>query len=103
MRRPATRNTVALALMAVLAIGAQARSIDHDEVLRLRRSGELLPLETVQQAALARYPGARVLEIELEEEHGRYVYEFELLVERRVRELEIDARTGAILHDELED
>jgi uncharacterized membrane protein YkoI len=103
MRRLVTLCTTAIALMAALAIGAQAHPIDHDEVLRLRRSGELLPLETVQRAALARYPGARVLEVELEKEHGRYIYEFELLVERRVRELEIDARTGAILHDEPED
>lgn len=96
-------RAAAVALAGLLAAAAQAHPVDHDEVLRLRRSGELLPLETVQRAALERHPGASVLEVELEREHGRYIYEFELLVERRVRELKIDARTGAILKDELED
>jgi uncharacterized membrane protein YkoI len=52
----------------------------------------------------SRYPGSRVLEVELEEEHGRYSYEMEVLTAQGVvRELELDARTGELLQDELED
>ncbi len=53
------------------------------------------------QPALARYPGARLLEAELEEEDDRYVYEIELLTADGVaRELELDARDGRLLKDE---
>ena len=50
--------------------------------LRLRREGLILPLETLIQRAMERYPGARLLEAELEEEDDLYVYEIELLTTR---------------------
>ncbi len=100
-------------LVALLLCGAAAaplaRDLSQDEALRLRRSGELLPFEQVLAIAVGRYPGASILDVELEEEDGRYVYELELLTaadafrEGHVRELEIDARTGAVLQDEAED
>jgi len=45
-----------------------------------------------------------VLEIELDEDHGRTIYEIELLDEQgRVLELEVDAATGEILQQEYDD
>ncbi|MBN0864542.1 PepSY domain-containing protein, partial [Pseudomonas aeruginosa] len=53
---------------------------------------------------LGRYAGARLLEVELEEEDDVYVYEVELLTrDGVVRELELDARNGRILKDEEDD
>jgi len=50
---------------------------------------------------MERYPGASLLEAELEEEDGIYVYEIELLTTDGVaRELELDARDGRLLKDE---
>lgn len=75
-----------------------------DEVLRLRQDGVIQPLESLMQEALGRYPGARLLEVELEEEDDVYVYEVELLTrDGVVRELELDARNGRILKDEEDD
>jgi uncharacterized membrane protein YkoI len=52
------------------------------------------------QQALDRYPGAKLLEAELEEKHDVYVYEVELLTtEGLVRELDLDATTGQLLKD----
>jgi uncharacterized membrane protein YkoI len=100
----ALRCGLAALLLCGIAVGPLARDIDQDEVLRLRRSGQLLPFETVQRIAFERYPGASLLEVELEEEDGRYIYELELLTSGgSVRELEIDARSGELLQDELED
>ena len=51
--------------------------------------------------AMERHPGARLLEAELEEEDGIFVYEIELLTADGVaRELELDARDGRLLKDE---
>lgn len=55
-------------------------------------------------SAMARYPGARLLEAELERNHGRYIYEVELLTASgAVREIELDAATGHLLKDEEDD
>ena len=97
------RQAATLVLL-VLTLGAQARDLDQDEALRLRREGVILPLEQLLQAAMQRYPGAALLEAELEEEDDVLVYEVELLTSQgSVRELELDAQTGRILKDELED
>lgn len=78
-----------------------ARDLDQDAALRLRQEGVIQSLESLIQDALARYPGSTLLEAELEEEDGVYVYEVELLTQGGVvRELELDARNGAILKDE---
>ena len=92
-----------LALLAGCSL-AMARDLDQDEALALRRDGVILPLEQLLQAALGRYPGARLLEAELEEDDDVYVYEVELLTgEGVVREIKLDAASGTLLKDEEDD
>jgi uncharacterized membrane protein YkoI len=64
----------------------------------LRQDGTILPLsELLAREELA---GARVIEAELEYEHGRPVYELELLNENgRVYERYYDAKTGKPIGD----
>ncbi|MCO7517127.1 PepSY domain-containing protein [Pseudomonas guariconensis] len=100
---PRTARYLALALMAACSL-AGARDLDQDEALELRQKGIILPLEQLLESALGRYPGARLLEAELEEKHGRYEYEVELLTPAGVvREIKLDARNGALLKDEEDD
>lgn len=97
---------VSVAALILLALGgtAGARDLDQDEALRLRREGVILPLEQLMRPALQRYPGATLLEAELEEDDDIFVYEVELLTQQGVvRELELDARDGRILKDEEDD
>ncbi|MCF7203966.1 PepSY domain-containing protein [Pseudomonas oligotrophica] len=102
MRATLLLCTMPLVLL-LAATPAASRDLDQDEALRLRREGLILPLDGLLDSALARHPGARLLEAELEEEHGRYVYEIELLTRGGVaRELELDARTGEVLKDEVD-
>lgn len=93
---------VTLPLVLLLAAApAVSRDLDQDEALRLRREGLIMPLETLVQRAMERYPGARLLEAELEEDDGIYIYEIELLTTNGIaRELEFDARDGRLLKDE---
>lgn len=100
--RPATLLTIPLVLL-LAATPVASRDLDQDEALRLRREGLILPLEKVLQHAMVRYPRARLLEAELEEEDGLYVYEIELLtVDGVARELELDAQDGTLLKDEVD-
>ena len=98
--RPAILFTLPLALL-LAATPAASRDLDQAEALRLRHEGLILPLESLLRQAMERHPGARLLEAELEEEDGIFVYEIELLTADGVaRELELDARDGRLLKDE---
>lgn len=78
--------------------GLQAgRDIDQDEALTLVEQGAVLPLQQFIDDAQQRFPG-RLLEVELEWDDGRYVYELELVTRAGVvLELEYDAVTGRLL------
>lgn len=77
-------------------IGPAVASDDHDVARALRAEGNVLPLaELLAQPGLR---GQRVLEAELEREHGRLVYELELLDENgQVRKRYYDAQSGVPL------
>jgi peptidase YpeB-like protein len=63
--------------------------------------GTLLPLSQALDLAAKHLPG-EVLKVELENKHGRSTYEIKVLTETgRLREIELDARTGTVL--EIED
>ncbi|NVZ22345.1 PepSY domain-containing protein [Pseudomonas costantinii] len=94
---------VALVFMAFCSSLA-ARDLNQDEALALRQQGVILPLEQLLQQAMARYPGSRLLEAELEKKHGQYAYEVELVTtEGVVREIKLDAATGVLLQDKEDD
>lgn len=95
--------TLALGLLLVSQI-SQGRDLDQDEALELSRSGAILPLEQLLERALSSHPGSTLLEAELEVEDEGHVYEVELLTpDGIVRELELDARSGRLLKDEVDD
>ncbi len=104
MSKQPSRLCAASLLALMMAWPAFAgRDIDQDEALRLVEQGELLPLQQILDDALGRYPG-RLLEVELEFEDGRYIYEIELVTQdKRVIELEYDGQTGRLLEIDEED
>ena len=98
------RRSLLFALMTAVAFTAAADDIGPNEALRLRQAGEILALEKLLDIALSLYPGARLLEAELEEDDGHYIYEVELITRSgTVRDIEINARDGRILKDEEDD
>lgn len=67
-----------------------------DDVRAAASRGEVLPLARILAIAAQRVPG-QVLKIELEREHGVLSYELKILArDGRVRELTLDARSGAV-------
>ena len=90
-------------LSAGYVIGDDDRDDGHREAQRLLESGAILPLETVLEKARSTQPG-RILEVELEREGSRFIYEIELLDEAGVVwELELDAVSGELVKKEKED
>jgi uncharacterized membrane protein YkoI len=103
MDNPLGRAALAALLLALVPL-APALDVDQDEALRLRQSGEVLSFQAILRQADERYPGARLLEAELDDDDGELIYDIELLTDDGVvRELEIDARSGRVLEDEVDD
>lgn len=97
------RGFVALMFLAFCSV-ATSRDLGQDEALRLREQGVILPLEQVLRKAIERYPDAKLLEVELEEDDDIYVYEVELLTPSGVvRELKFNAADGQLLKDKVDD
>jgi len=95
-------------LFLALAAGmtSSAAHADEDihpaEIRQLVQQGEILALDKILEQYPAQIHG-RLLDLEVEREHGRIVYELEFLdPEGRVREYEIDARDGRLLKQEFD-
>ncbi len=96
--RPDLLCLAALGLAAgvLLPAGADERR-DHDRARAAMKAGEALPLQDVLENVQRNYPG-EVLEVELEREDGRWVYELKLLQPGgRLLKLDVDARTAVVL------
>ena len=96
------RLSLLLALFAASACGARQDASDDD---RNATPPPNLPvtMEAARQAALARVPG-QVQEEELEEEQGRWVYEFDIASGpgQPVTEVMVDATSGQVVEVEVE-
>jgi len=98
MRRWARVAAIGLAAAACLpAAAARDRADDHERAREAVRAGEVMPLGQVLERIAPSHPG-QVLEVELERDDGRWVYELKLLAtDGSLLRLELDARTAEVL------
>jgi uncharacterized membrane protein YkoI len=91
------KTTLALLVLLWTPAALAGERIDHDRARRAVEAQEILPLRDIMAKAEAEYPG-RLVEAELEDEHGTLVYELKMLAaDGKVRKLHYDARTGRLL------
>lgn len=99
MARHAPRRfrPVAAALVVLLATAAATPSRADDDHMRARaarQAGEIRPLTEIIAAVRRDNPG-EIVEIELEHEHGRWIYEVKILTPQgEIRRLDYDARSA---------
>ncbi|EJL93441.1 Peptidase propeptide domain-containing protein [Pseudomonas sp. GM102] len=87
-------------IITMTASIAHARDLGPDEALRLRDAGTIVSFEKLNATALAKHPGAKISETELEEEYGKYIYQVELRDPQGLEwDLELDAVSGQVLKD----
>lgn len=102
---PALALLVSLATAGLLLFhaGDSLAGDDAQKARALSQRGDILPLERIAGHVRAARPG-KLIDIELEQKHGRWIYEAEVLDDAgRVWELKLDARTGSVLKMELDD
>jgi uncharacterized membrane protein YkoI len=85
-----------LAYASLYADGADDQH-DHDRARHALVAGEILPLRTILEQLEREQPG-QVMEVELEQKHGVWIYEVKLLrPDTSLLKLKIDARTGEVV------
>lgn len=95
--------TFAVITSPAMADRGRGRSGDHDDALAAVEARQALPLTRIFQIAQTAVPG-EIIEVELDREGGRLIYEVDVLTSTgRLRQVEIDARTGEVLQVEDED
>ncbi len=95
---------VMLILCSSLAQASSDEKYDHERARQMHEAGEIVSGQSLVKKALVLHPGARVLEIELEEKRGRLLYEIEIVdKDGNVHELYFDARDGQLWQQRLHD
>ncbi|OIQ01312.1 MAG: hypothetical protein AUK35_00040 [Zetaproteobacteria bacterium CG2_30_46_52] len=89
------RYMLLLALCLPFAQSAMAK--DSDRALELLKNGEILSLTEILQLVGSKVHG-KLVEVELEEKHGKVVYDIDFLAENGVvMEMLVHPKTGEIL------
>ncbi|MCU0967924.1 MAG: PepSY domain-containing protein [Rubrivivax sp.] len=96
-RRPVHPRPLAVWLAAVLVAVPAMADGDHDRARTAVQAGKVLPLKTILERLERDHPG-QVLEVELEPDGDRWIYEIKLLQPGgRLVRLELDAATAELL------
>ncbi len=100
---PSRVLVTAALLLSLNGQTVMASDDDHDSVRSLHATGDIVSLEMVLERLRTLRPG-RVIKTEFEQEHGRYIYELEMVdTEGQVWEYKFDAKTGVLLETDRED
>ena len=92
-----------IGMLLVMSQPAAWARPDHDQARAAVQAGEVLPLRTLLDRLEKSHPG-QVLEVELERDDGRWVYELKLLqAGGRLVKLKVDARSGDLLRAQARD
>ncbi|MBA4326889.1 MAG: peptidase [Polaromonas sp.] len=98
LSRPVGLRLLALLVGGLALLPAWSDSKDdHNRARQALQAGQVLPLGKVLERLERDHPG-QVMEVELEQEEGRWIYEVKLLQPQgQLVKLKLDARTAALL------
>lgn len=88
---------ILLAVAAAPALVAQDVAVEVKEKKAGLLAQATVKPDSARVIALAQVPGGKITEIELEDEHGKLVYQFAIAGQDGKREIYVDAMTGAIV------
>lgn len=95
------KRITSFAVILLAVTGAPLLAQDVAVQVKEQKAGLLaqatIKPDSAQKIALASVPGAKITEVEIEEEQGRLVYEVELAGQDGEREVYVDAKTGEIV------
>ncbi|WP_426134634.1 PepSY domain-containing protein [Pseudomonas sp. PWP3-1b2] len=92
------RLTALIAAGIITCVAAQAQAVDPDKPLKLPGTVTIVAFDQLEACALALHPGSTLLDTDLDEAYGKYLYQVELEDADGVEwEVELDALSGHVL------
>ncbi|MEB2649112.1 peptidase [Pseudomonas sp. C 49-2] len=93
------KRLTALFAAGIIALTAtQAQAVDPDKPLKVPAAVTIVAFDQLEATALALHPGSTLLDTDLDEAYGKYVYEVELEDAQGIEwDVELDALTGRVL------
>ena len=98
-----TLSALFAAVALVTATGVAQADVRPDQIAELVKSGKVMSFEKLNKLALEKHPGFTIHDTELDHDQAanRYVYQVELRDAKNVEwDVDLDAKTGAVLKDE---
>lgn len=96
-----TAPALLCALICAFVVGpgvAHASDDDHERARQSLVRGEVLPLKRVMEHLERQRPGGHILEVELEQKGGQWVYEVKQLeADGQIVKIKLNAKTGELL------
>jgi len=97
------RLTALVTASIIASLALQAWAVDPDKPLKLPGTVTIVAFDQLQATALALHPGSTLLDTDLDEEYGKYLYQVELEDANGIEwEIELDALTGQVLKNHQE-
>ena len=89
------------ALAAALLAGCASEEIDSQTTLQTQAK---ISKETAERTALAKVPGGTIKEAEIEKEHGKLIWSFDVATpdSKDITEVNVDAMSGEVVSVEKE-
>jgi uncharacterized membrane protein YkoI len=93
---------LATAVLTALSLAGHARATEPSQASLMGQAK--VTRNAAEKIALAKVPSGTVKSAELEKEHGALVWSFDIATPKSsdIHEILVDAKTGAIVHSELE-
>lgn len=88
-------HTLLLLVASILGLGLAAATF-------ARKPSFPVTMEQARAAALKAVPEGTIKSAELEKEHGKWIYSFDIQSGKELREVWIDPNTGAVVQNEVE-
>ena len=101
MKSPLTRSILSIAV--VLGLGLSAASAADESQAALKAQAKVTQ-EEAAKTALAKVPNGKIESAELEKEHGKLVWSFDISMpkSKNITEVQVDAKTGKIVSTQVE-
>ena len=97
------RLTALVAACIIASTAALAQAVDPGTPLKLPGTVTIVAFDQLEATALALHPGSTLLDTDLDEAYGKYVYQVELEDAHGIEwEVELDALSGHVLKNHQE-
>ncbi|WP_455827136.1 PepSY domain-containing protein [Pseudomonas graminis] len=92
------RLTALVAAAIIASTPTHAAAVDPDKPLIVPATVTIVAFDQLEATALALHPGSTLLDTDLDEAYGKYVYEVELEDANGIEwDIELDALSGQVL------